>query len=1362
MFGVCPRFLTGWDEAHNCRAVLLSVLLLTGTLAQVTVAATAVTASPSVPSDYESSNSDLSIVDHSDRAGSGIDNSLGGRGEAISPQSKNESNLTDRDNVTNQTRDETEASQTPDSNGTTETGAQDDTDQTGSLNGTNQTQVQNGTTGSVDQNVTDAPQAPTNATEPPAANGTNRTQGQNGTNQTGTKNGTSQPAQPSSVIVERGSSDPDGNGRYEDVNGDGKLTIADSQALYANLDHSSVRTNASRYDFTQDGRTDVGDVRWLFRVALGLETADSDGDGLSDSYERNVTRTDPFDFNSNSSVTSADESQNGVIDGMEDFDDDGVVTFREAALETDPFENDTDGDGLTDREEFRGGMGAVSPTDTDTDDDGVPDGEDDADGDTLSNEREVELDSHPGRPDTDADRLDDSAELDHGTNLTDPDTDDDGFLDGEEIEFGFDPTSADSDGDGVPDTEEEYTATVDGEGASVEITSSGHFRENTTVERDRGHVVAEENPAVVGPFVDIETDAEIESASVTVEYDESAVTNESNVTVARFNTSVGTFETVDSTVDTANDTVTGSVEHFSTFTALDQDEWKEDLDRIVPTGVQNSTDAQVLAYLRQGYNNAYGTITLHDASLDESVSTLDGGDGVDTYGNGVPAVGSTSHPNGCADDEVHRLNDTRLDFNLETCGSDDAFTINYNVVGENPRLVVEYRRTNTGLVINGSVFPSDTTVNLTEDGVNITDTDKDGIVDSIENQPIPLGNGLTVDTDPYDADTDGDGLKDGTELLLAQKNAAGYDAQSDPGDPDTDGDGLNDYDEVVVHDGLEPWDEDTDDDGIADGEDSQPLTPDGRETVEEGSYTNSAGQIVGDAAWGAVLGEAGIEWTGAVSTVVNNAPVTDAEFHESNTKTFPYFAGWLGVAIAPGVDVFADVRDCAVVNTGGLWETIGANGLDCGGAAISVVSKVGQGGGALLAIPSGGLSLSITGGSFAVDVGEDVLTDVGPITARAIDNSPRLVDDIGRYIVLRLDTSVARLSDAILPRLSDDLANRLRQVMDRTKTYDDLLTANGVSRQQAKLLAPMIHRSAMTADEAADVVRRVDNLGELSGAQQSLIVRRLAGSDDLARLTDTFDAETLAAMSRHADGVSRAGRMLDRGIDANRIQSLARNGGLRAVPAGAFDELAVNLDDVRHVSMPDGMRFAGERYGVATDVRYYDDGGQFLRRFDAAALSKGAAGERLADAQMRARIGSKMDEGENIDDYVLKGFDGNVNLPGPDLVYRDPDSGDVVVEEVKTLGKTGNFGVGDMGTTNNDNIYQMSDQWISNIYQNQRGVSSETASELLAADNAENLRKEVTFVRNADRSGKTIARSLNSEEYIQVDAVRILNIGDQI
>ncbi len=92
------------------------------------------------------------------------------------------------------------------------------------------------------------------------------------------------------------------------------------------------------------------------------------------------------------------------------------------------------------------------------------------------------------------------------------------------------------------------------------------------------------------------------------------------------------------------------------------------------------------------------------------------------------------------------------------------------------------------------------------------DPDKDGLKNRDEKK---------FGTDPYNPDTDGDGLKDGEEVFIYNTN---------PLDKDTDHDRLNDYEEIFVY-RTNPLNPDTDGDGLFDGEEilttkTDPLNPD--------------------------------------------------------------------------------------------------------------------------------------------------------------------------------------------------------------------------------------------------------------------------------------------------------------------------------------------------------------------------------------------------------------------------------------------------------------------------------------------------------------------------------------------------------
>ena len=207
--------------------------------------------------------------------------------------------------------------------------------------------------------------------------------------------------------------------------------------------------------------------------------ADTDGDGTSDLNEV-LTGSDPTVSDAQRLVLDLDlpptqpsgpdvpdeiedllEDLEGLFGDAVDSDGDGLPDFQETGTDqqvgflgtgtgTDPFNPDTDGDGLSDGAEVQLGL---DPLDPDSDGDGASDGAEwsagtdphhaggDADGDHLSDADEVQDGTDPHSADSDGDFLTDEQEQLHGTNPLDSDSDDDGYLDGHEVHYGTDPTS---------------------------------------------------------------------------------------------------------------------------------------------------------------------------------------------------------------------------------------------------------------------------------------------------------------------------------------------------------------------------------------------------------------------------------------------------------------------------------------------------------------------------------------------------------------------------------------------------------------------------------------------------------------------------------------------------------------------------------------------------------------------------------------------------------------------------------------------------------------------------------------------------------------------------------------------------------
>jgi hypothetical protein len=226
---------------------------------------------------------------------------------------------------------------------------------------------------------------------------------------------------------------------------------------------------------------------------------DSDDDGILDEDEVNTYNTDPansdtdsdgltdyeeiFDYSTN--ATNPDSDSDLVPDGWEvDYgfnplfndsyynnDTDTLTAYEEYIYSCNPFNGDTDGDGLLDSDEVY--VYNTDPTLIDTDGDFIDDkweldngldpndktdSLDDSDYDGLTNSEEYFYETDPNDSDTDDDGMIDYWEVYHGTNpLLDDrtsDIDNDGLTNFEEYQAGTEPNDPDSDDDGFIDKDE--------------------------------------------------------------------------------------------------------------------------------------------------------------------------------------------------------------------------------------------------------------------------------------------------------------------------------------------------------------------------------------------------------------------------------------------------------------------------------------------------------------------------------------------------------------------------------------------------------------------------------------------------------------------------------------------------------------------------------------------------------------------------------------------------------------------------------------------------------------------------------------------------------------------------------------------
>jgi hypothetical protein len=230
-------------------------------------------------------------------------------------------------------------------------------------------------------------------------------------------------------VVDAGETNPtDGNGADDVLNDD-----TDGDGLPDDKE-DELGTDPNDADTDDDGVLDGAEPNPSSDTdgdgAINPLDPDSDGDQLFDGTELSVTAPNAdtdvaagffvpdADPSTGTSAVDADSDDGGVVDGLEDSNQNGAVDGDErdptAGNGDDDFLGDSDEDGLTDGEEIELG---TDPFDADSDDDGALDGQE---------------------PDPDGDADDDGI-----INALDPDSDGDGLLDGTEL--GLDCSSPDTD-----------------------------------------------------------------------------------------------------------------------------------------------------------------------------------------------------------------------------------------------------------------------------------------------------------------------------------------------------------------------------------------------------------------------------------------------------------------------------------------------------------------------------------------------------------------------------------------------------------------------------------------------------------------------------------------------------------------------------------------------------------------------------------------------------------------------------------------------------------------------------------------------------------------------------------------------------
>ena len=391
----------------------------------------------------------------------------------------------------------------------------------------------------------------------------------------------------------------------------------------------------------------------------------------------------------------------------------------------------------------------------------------DTDGDGLDNDQEIALGTDPGKFDTDGDGLSDGAEVNtYGTDPLDRDTDDGGIWDGTEVANGTNPV--DDPSDDVPDGAKDN----DGDGLTND--------QEANLGTDPNDPDSDDDDLTDGQEVNT------------------------------YGTDPLDPDTDDGGVDDGTEVANGTIPKDNP--ADDREDKDTDFDGLTdPQEAMLGTDPNNPDSDGDGLKDGAEVFVYETDPLD--VDTDDGGisDG-DEVSNGTQPKDNPEDDNPLTDRDRDGLadrdeNDLGTDpDNPDTDGDGLTDGAEVHVHQTNPL----DPDTDDGGVNDGNEVTMGKDPLDPSDDINDRDSDEDGLTDSQENH---LG------TDPNNPDTDGDGLKDGTEVFTHR---------TDPRDPDTDDGGINDGYEVNA--GMDPLDpdddlkylnDDSDNDGLTNGKEKE-------------------------------------------------------------------------------------------------------------------------------------------------------------------------------------------------------------------------------------------------------------------------------------------------------------------------------------------------------------------------------------------------------------------------------------------------------------------------------------------------------------------------------------------------------------
>lgn len=503
---------------------------------------------------------------------------------------------------------------------------------------------------------------------------------------------------------------------------------------------------------------------------------------------------------------------------LSDGDGDGLNFYYETLLKTDDSQVDTDGDQLTDYDEFL--YTGTDATLRDTDENGVSDCDEDWDKDGLSNLIEIQYGTNCFIADCDGDGLIDGDEV--KVYLTNPlcsDTDGDNLGDFREVQLGLEPLEKDTDSDGISDAEElifqTYKKNINNDdkreilSVQIDLECKGFLEDKATItDVYNVDIRSSEVVGLIGVPVEIWVDNDFVSAEITFYYDETKLgnTDEENLVMMWYDEENDQYIVLDSVVDVENNTVTYTTTHFSTYLLVDKQIWFDAMRKNIDyrnledavyydiafvVDVSSSMSGERLDTAKTALNKFVdamleedrATLVIYNGTAATLVQLTNDRETLRKSINSLRASGGTNADYGFSLG-LRRLEDA--DENKEKMlilvsdgtvyysdvqiyiqsAKEDGIKIHCINVVDGSGGSMEKIAYDTG----GNYYYATTTEEIedvieelrgdTIGTIDITDTDGDGLYDVYEKKGMRLSNGTIVYTDPQKSDTDGDGICD--------------------------------------------------------------------------------------------------------------------------------------------------------------------------------------------------------------------------------------------------------------------------------------------------------------------------------------------------------------------------------------------------------------------------------------------------------------------------------------------------------------------------------------------------------------------------------------------------------------------------